>query len=82
MTSRADLIDRLVTGLREVVAEYARQEGIDVVVKLQDMDVANLQEQALRLATTEVIYASDALDVTGVVVDRLNAAYAGPIEEK
>lgn len=70
--------------LNGVVAEYAKAHGISVVLKKQDFDLAAPQsiEQSLQIATTEVLYADPALDISAAVIERLNAAYEGPIEVK
>jgi len=67
-----------------VVAEYAREHGIDLVLKKADLSLSGPQspERDLALATTEVLYASAALDISDAIVERLNARYPGPIEVK
>ena len=70
--------------LTDVVAEYARENGIHLVLKKQALDLAGPEsiEQNLQIATAEVLYADAALDITDAVVERLNAAYLAPIEAK
>jgi len=70
--------------LNRVVAEYAKEHDIRVVLKKQGFDLSEPQsvEQSLQIATTEVLYADPALDISGPVLERLNAEYTGPIEVK
>lgn len=70
--------------LTDVVSEYARENGIHLVLKKQALDLAGPEsiEQNLQIATAEVLYADAALDITDAVVERLNAAYLAPIEAK
>jgi len=67
-----------------VVADYAREHGIDLVLKKQTVDLSAPESlgQNIMLATTEVIYAEPGLDISQAVVERLNAEYSGPIEVK
>ena len=66
----------------KAVADHARENGIHIVLKKQDMELAGPEsiEQNLRLATTEVLFADPALEITDAVVARLNAGYPGPLE--
>jgi Skp family chaperone for outer membrane proteins len=70
--------------LSRVVAAYAREHGISLVLKKQSIDVTEPQtpEQSLQMATMDVLYADPALDISADVVELLNAQYSGPIEEK
>jgi Skp family chaperone for outer membrane proteins len=77
-------VRNLFAKLSGVVAEYAKEHGISVVLKKQDFDLSAPQsvEQSLQIATTEVLYADPALDISAAVIERLNAGYKGPIEVK
>jgi len=70
--------------LNGIVASYAQQHGIQLVLKKQDVDLTEAEtvEQSLQIATTEVLYADPALDISEAVVAELNAGYEGPIEVK
>jgi Skp family chaperone for outer membrane proteins len=70
--------------LNRIVAAYAQQNGVQLVLKKQDVDLAEPEtvEQSLQIATTEVLYADPVLDISDAVVEALNAAYEGPIEVK
>ena len=70
--------------LTGVVAKYARENGIQLVLKKQALDLAGPEsiEQNLQIATAEVLYADASLDITPAIVQRLNAAYLAPIEAK
>jgi Skp family chaperone for outer membrane proteins len=70
--------------LTTVVAAYARENGIHLVLKKQALDLAGPEtvEQNLQIATAEVLFADAALDITPAIVERLNAAYPAPIEAK
>jgi Skp family chaperone for outer membrane proteins len=70
--------------ITEVVDVYAVENGLDLVLKQQKIDLAAPESagQNIMLATTEVLYAAPTLDISSAVVERLNAAYPGPIEVK
>jgi Skp family chaperone for outer membrane proteins len=70
--------------LSAVVADYAGENGIHLVLKKQALDPAGPEsfEQDLQMATAEVLYADASLDITPAVVERMNAAYLAPIEAK
>jgi Skp family chaperone for outer membrane proteins len=68
----------------KIVEAYARENNIDLVLKKQTLDLTGPETlgQNIMLATTEVLYADPALDISKAVIERLNAAYTGPIEVK
>ena len=70
--------------LNGAVSAYGREQGISLVLKKHALDPAEPRsvEQSLQIATTEVLYADAALDISGPVIERLNADYARPIEVK
>ncbi|MFO8008440.1 MAG: OmpH family outer membrane protein [Candidatus Brocadiia bacterium] len=72
------------TAVTEAVKAHAEQNDLDLVLKKQNLDLAGMEdvEQSLLLATTEVLYARPMLDISGAVVERINADYPGPIETK
>ncbi len=80
--SYAEATRTLFDAVRRVVADYAEQNGIDLVLKQQqiDLDEPESPGQNIMLATTEVLYAAPELDISATVVERLNAEYPGPIE--
>ncbi len=72
-----DLLGRLARAAQE----HARENGIDLVLKRQGMEPdAASPQQGLEMATADVLYAAERLDVTDAVVARLNAEHEGPIE--
>jgi len=77
-----DALRTMFQQVSQVVADYAREHDIDLVLKKQtlEMDAADVPGQSLVLATTEVLYAREDLDISEAVIERLNAAYPGPIE--
>lgn len=70
--------------LSRVVGDYAREHGITLVLKKQGFEATGPQtaQQSLQMATTEVLYADAALDISEPIIERLNAEYPGPIEVK
>jgi len=75
---------RLFGELEKVVAAYAQQNGVALVLKKHAVELTGPEsvEQGLMIATTEVLYADASLDISDAVIERLNAAYEGPIEVK
>lgn len=66
------------------VSAYAQEHGISLVLKKQNLQFngAETIEQSLMVATTEVLYADPALDISDAMIQRLNSVYPGPIEVK
>lgn len=75
---------RMFQKLSDAVAAYARERGLDLVLKKQSVDLEGPESlgQNIMLATAEVLYAGEKLDVTDAVVERMNAEYPGPVEVK
>ncbi len=63
---------------------HAREHGISLVLKKQALQLSGPEtiEQGLQIATTEVLYADEGLDITDAIVERLNAEYQAPVEVK
>jgi Skp family chaperone for outer membrane proteins len=74
-----DLETRVYAELRRVIAQIARAQGIDLVLRV---DEPRLQEEdpeaaaVQRNASRQVLYHADALDLTPQVLARLNADWA------
>ncbi|MHC4479875.1 MAG: OmpH/Skp family outer membrane protein [Planctomycetota bacterium] len=70
--------------LSAAVRAYAEEHDIDLVLKKQDVELAGPETAGdnLLVATAEVLYAARALDISEPIIERLNAAYEGPIEVK
>ncbi len=63
------------------VDAYAEEQGIQVVLKKQDLQLAGEQslQPQLIMGTADVLYASPDLEITEGVIRKLNADYEGPI---
>lgn len=74
----------LFRSLDAVVADYAREHGVSLVLKKQQLEPGGPQgvEESLQLATAEVLYADSALDISEPIIAALNAQYEAPIEVK
>lgn len=73
---------RMFTAVGDAVAAYAAEHEIDLVLKKQqpaDQETPSIG-QDIMVVTTEVLYASDAMDISEAIVRALNADYPGPIE--
>ncbi len=70
--------------ITDAVKAHAEKNEIDLVLKKRDPDLAagRTAEESLLLATTEVLYAAPALDISDAVTERINAGYPGPMEPK
>jgi len=74
----SDLETRVYADLRRVVAQVARSENLDLVLRV---DEPRLQEEdpdgnAIQRIAREVLFHRDAMDVTGLVLAGLNADWA------
>lgn len=71
--------------VREVVAEYAGEHGIDLVIKKQSLR-ADSQSMAasisFQIGFEPVLYVDKRLDITDVIIERLNARYRAAKKEK
>lgn len=72
------LTEQMYSEILRVIEEYARENGLDLVlyrdiVDLQSETTAELQ---LKMTQRKVLYNSSAMDITDAVIRRLNAQYA------
>jgi Skp family chaperone for outer membrane proteins len=76
--------DRMLRRIAEAAREHAEQNGLSLVLRKESPGSSppTMLDEGALLATTEVLYADPALDITDAIIDRVNAAYAGPIEVK
>ncbi len=74
--------DRMLRKIIEAAREHAEENGLSLVLRRQTPgpESSLALDEGVLLATTEVLYADPALDITDAIIDRVNAAYAGPIE--
>ncbi|MDP6106889.1 MAG: OmpH family outer membrane protein [Candidatus Brocadiia bacterium] len=81
---RRESLDGMFNKIHKVINEYAEENGVDLVLKKQDLSVSANQplEMDLILATAHVLYARDEFDVTAEVVRRLNADYPREIRDR
>ena len=77
-----EAVRRIFRKVSAAVKAYSEEHGINLVLKRQAFDFAGPEtvEQGLMIATTEVLYADPALDISEAITQRLNAAYPAPIE--
>ena len=77
-------LGRTFNDINGVVTEFARQNGLDLVLKQQDLTVSSDQpaELSVIIATANVLYARDAYDITDAIVQALNARYPEEIKDK
>jgi len=68
----------------QAIASYARRHDIDIVLKRQNLGADDMQgmEPQLMMATTDVLYAADHLDISTAIIAELNAASRTPIQVK
>ena len=68
--------DRIYRDILRGVEQVARESGYDVVLYREEyVPLANPEELQAQMRSRKVVYASDAVDITQVVLDRLNAEY-------
>ncbi len=84
---RAEALSEIVRAINAVVAEYADEHGIDLVLKTGRVDRASdgsadgARAIVRRAATADVLYASDQYDISRDIIERLNARHAGAISD-
>ncbi|MCP4364766.1 MAG: hypothetical protein GY800_05645, partial [Planctomycetes bacterium] len=59
--------------------EIGKKEGFDVILKKEVIEPqsADLMELRLKIGIGTVMYFSEAVDITGLVVEYLNEGYSG-----
>ncbi len=79
-----DAVRDVLVKIRAAVKAYAEENHVDLVLKRESADSADVTglDQNLMLATTEVLYATSALDISDAIIELVNADYPGPIEVK
>jgi Skp family chaperone for outer membrane proteins len=84
LKQRRESLGGMFNKIHEVINEYAEENGVDLVLKKQDLGVSASQplEMDLILATAHVLYAREEFDVTAEVVRRLNADYPREILDR
>ncbi len=70
--------------INSVIEQHAREHGLDLVLKKQDLTVSPKQpsELGVIIATANVLYARDSYDITDAVVEALNARYPEEIKDR
>jgi len=71
--------------VREVVAEYAGEHGIDLVIKKQSLradEKAMAANVSFQIGFQPVLYVDKQLEITDVIIERLNARYRAAKKEK
>jgi len=79
-----EFLYKMFRNVTTTVEEYADQNNIDIVLKktnLQQSPTAPSQTD-LMIATTNVLYAGEKVDITDQVTKKLNSEYPGQIEVK
>jgi len=64
----------------EAAAAYAREHGIDLVVRTQPSGESAGQGSLEDVHDRQVLYAAPRLDITDAIIRRLNTEYEAPIE--
>jgi len=67
-----------------VISQYGKANGFDMILRGQSPPKEMDKRQTLRVQMewNDVLYWSDALDITDAIIEKMNAGYQGPIEEK
>ncbi len=76
---RSRLLERMITKAIEQISE---QEGYDLVMRMNKAVLPKLKDQQMQqlagaLNTSWVFYASDKIDITEAVIQKMNSEYAG-----
>lgn len=61
----------------EAVKDHAEHEGIDLVLTKDEFEPASIDPKVIQqqIADRKVLYASPAADISGIVIEKMNAAY-------
>ena len=79
-----DEIRKMFSKMAATIGDYAKENGIDVVLRKQDVtDLLDTGAQLdLVIGTADVLFVSEAYDASGAIIERLNRQYPGEIEER
>ncbi len=73
---KQELSDRqdLYTLIREAISDYAKKNGYDLILKIDDMRIsgANPITQDIQMSSRSVLHNSQGMDITQAVIDKLN----------
>ena len=79
-----DFLQKMFRKVTGAVEKYARENGIDMVLKKTNLKQSptSPSQTDLMIATTNVLYAGKQIDITDQVAEKLNSEYPGQIEVK
>ncbi|NOZ21587.1 MAG: OmpH family outer membrane protein [Planctomycetes bacterium] len=83
-TRTREIMQRLYTEVVEAVQKYGRQNGFDLIIKWENVEVESktMDELLYKINQRTVLFASDHVDITDEVISALNAGYSKEIIEK
>ena len=81
---RAQSLSQMGRKINALIEQHAKTHGLDLVLKKRDWRLAASRPEELNvvLATMDVLYASERLDITESIVKELNAQYPGEMKGK
>jgi len=81
---RRESLGKVFNRVGGIIARYAEENGIDLVLKRQDLRVSPDQpaEMNVVLTTAHVLYARASFDITDEIIKRLNADYPKEVLDK
>lgn len=71
--------EELYSDIKNAITEIGKNEGFDLILKKEEVEPksADLLELRLKIGMGAVLFYSDAVDITNMVVEYLNKNYAG-----
>ena len=84
MGRRKEATEKLYAEIVKVIADYCRDQKLDLVVKVDDTPLTSesIDELLFKIKQRNIIYFSPKLDITDAVLNRLNKGYAKEVIEK
>ena len=81
---QVESLSKLFNEVGEIIRTYAEENGIDLVLRKQNLSVSPSQpvELGVVVTTAHVLYARPGYDITDAIVQELNSRYPGEIREK
>jgi Skp family chaperone for outer membrane proteins len=84
VNKRRDLTEKLYAEITRCIADHAKEQGLDAVLKMDDTPLTSetVDELIFKINQKHVLYASPRVDITDAVLTRLNKGYSKEVIEK
>lgn len=84
VSTRKEATEKLYAEISKAIADYSREQGLDLIVKVDDSPLTSesIDELLFKINQRGIVYSSPRLDITDAVLNRLNKGYSKEVIEK